>query len=296
MKTARGAADGAAVIAQEEPLIILVDVSGAEQYQAFENAIQEAVGLFSEKVNSNYIHFISSEQLENIPYLIHSPMFGHYILRKFSDPKESGEHYGHLIKTTVGDRSWGLAPLLKAGTKVQTVRLTSSVQKNDAVEAVKTYLVAAKFHARMATVIANAVDELLLNAIYDAPTDDLGKPILNRTPRSTVMELQGKSQVEMQIGFDGVYVGVTAIDMYGSLEKDKLLAYIAKVYEKEEYKPKTSVAGAGLGLATVFRSGGSFLFVSESRVRTEVTVFFRRSNNFRDFKDQFRFISTQFYF
>jgi hypothetical protein len=100
----------------------------------------------------------------------------------------------------------------------------------------------------------------------------------------------------MQIGFDGTYVGVTVADSYGSLEKDKLLSFMSKVYEQEEYKLKTSVAGAGLGLATVFRSGGSFLFVSESRVRTEVTVFFRRCDNYRDFKDQFRFISTQLYF
>ena len=53
---------------------------------------------------------------------------------------------------------------------------------------------------------------------------------------------------------------------------------------------------SGIGLATVFRSGGSFFFVSESRNRTEVTVFFRKLDSFRDFKDQFKFISTQFYF
>ena len=69
-----------------------------------------------------------------------------------------------------------------------------------------------------------------------------------------------------------------------------------KVYTDEEYKVRSSVAGAGIGLATVFRSGGSFFFVSEAGVKTEVTVFFRRTDNFRKFKDQFRFISTQFYF
>jgi hypothetical protein len=100
----------------------------------------------------------------------------------------------------------------------------------------------------------------------------------------------------MNVGFDGVYVAISAVDHFGSLDKAKLLKHISRLYSDEEYKIKTAVAGAGIGLATVFRSGGSFYFVSENRVRTEVTVFFKKTDNFREFKDQFRFISTQFYF
>jgi hypothetical protein len=102
--------------------------------------------------------------------------------------------------------------------------------------------------------------------------------------------------VEIQVGFDGKYAGVTAVDHFGSLDKSKLLSHMSKIYTEEEYKVKTSVAGAGIGLATVFRTGGSFFFCSESRTRTEVTVFFKRTDNFREFRDQFRFLSTQFYF
>jgi hypothetical protein len=54
--------------------------------------------------------------------------------------------------------------------------------------------------------------------------------------------------------------------------------------------------GAGIGLATIYRSGGSFFLVSEMRERTEVTLFFRRTDSYREFKEQFRFFSTQFYF
>jgi hypothetical protein len=110
------------------------------------------------------------------------------------------------------------------------------------------------------------------------------------------MKLEGRHEVEMQVGYDGEYVGITATDLFGSIDKIKLLTHISKIYTEEEYRVKTTVAGAGIGLATVFRSGGSFFFVSEAQVRTEVTVFFRRTESFRDFKDQFRFISTQFYF
>jgi hypothetical protein len=288
--------EGARIIGQDEPSVILADTSSEQQYQELETAIQETVGLFSDKINANAIHFLSSENLEKVHYLIQSPIFGHFILRNYGDPKAAGQHYGRIVKATLSERAFGLGQMLRPGAKVQAVKLLITTQKQDAVEAIKNYLMAAKFQSRMATVIANAVDELLMNAMFDAPVDELGKPLYAATARSTSMKLENKHAVEMHVGYDGHYVGITAVDLFGSLDKNKLLSHISKIYTEEEYKVKTSVAGAGIGLATVFRSGGSFFFVSESRARTEVTVFFKRTDSFREFKDQFRFISTQFYF
>jgi hypothetical protein len=288
--------EGALLISRDEAQVILVDIPGEKEYEVFETAIQETVGLFSDKINSNAIHYLSSEELEKVQYLIQSPLFGHFIMRNLSNPKESGQHYGRIVRATLQEKAFGLSHLLKPGTKVQVIKLSLSSQKSNAVEAIKVYLLAAKFQSRMATVISNAVDELLMNSIFDAPVDDIGKSVLGATPRSTLLKLEGRNAVELHIGFDGQYVAISAIDFFGSLDKLKLLSHISKIYVKDEYKVRTSTAGAGIGLATVFRSGGSFFFVSESRVQTEVTVFFRKTDNFREFKDQFKFISTQFYF
>jgi hypothetical protein len=296
LKTLPDPKEAADFIASDDATVIFCDTSSEAQYQVLEAAIQETVGLFSDKINANSIHFLSNEDLEKVQYLIQSPLFGHFVLRNYGDPKAAGQHYGRVVKATLTEKAFGLTALLRPGAKVQTVRLQSSSQKQEAVEAIKTYLVQAKFQSRMATVIANAVDELLMNAIFDAPTDELGKPLLTSTARSVVQELKDRNAVEMHVAFDGHYVAITAVDLFGSIDKVKLMTHISKLYTDEEYKVRTSVAGAGIGLATVFRSGGSFFFVSESRSRTEVTVFFRRTDNFREFKDQFRFISTQFYF
>lgn len=294
--TAATALEGANIVQSQECAVILVDASTEEQYKEFEKAIQDTIGMFSDKINSNAIHFLSSAPLEEVPYLIQSPIFGHYILRNYGQPKEAGEHYGRIIRSALGQQTFQMSAFLRPGAKIQNIKLASTSQKQEAVEAIKTYLQAAQFHSRMATVISNAVDEILMNAMFDAPIDTLGKTTLSQTPRSTVIALEGKSAVEMNVGFDGVYVAVSAVDHFGSLDKAKLLKHISRLYSDEEYKIKTAVAGAGIGLATVFRSGGSFYFVSENRVKTEVTVFFKKTDNFREFKDQFRFISTQFYF
>ena len=290
------AEEGVEIIANEDVGVILADTSTEELYRKLELAIQEKVGLFSDKINANAIHFLSDESIDKSRYLVQSPIFGHFLMRNFTDARDTGDHYGRIIKATLADRAFGLKNLLKAGAKTQVVTLQRTSQKQDAVEAVRSYFLAAKFQNRMATVIANAVDELLMNAMFDAPVDQLGKSLYSGVSRSTNMDLTGQQCVEMHVGYDGQYAAVAAADLFGSLDKVKLLTHISKIYTEEEYKVRTANAGAGIGLATVFRSGGSFFFVSESRVRTEVTVFFKRADSFREFRDQFRFLSTQFYF
>jgi hypothetical protein len=293
---AKDALEGVKIVDAQEPVAILVDVSTEAQYQKLEQSIQETVGIFSEKISANAIHFLSSSPLEKIPYLIQSPIFGHFVFRNYGDPKKAGQHYGRIVRSTLGPSSFDMKSLFGPEAKIQNVKLKSTKQKQDAVEAIKTYLEAAKFQSRMATVISNAVDEILMNAMFDAPVDELGKPTLTQMPRSTVFDLTGKSEVEMNVGYDGHHVAISAVDHFGSLDKAKLMKHISKIYTSNEYQLRSSVAGAGIGLATVFRSGGSFYFFSENRTKTEVTVFFERADNFRDFKDQFRFISTQFHF
>ena len=294
--TADSVEAGVGLIAQEKASVIFLDASTEKQYKEFEAQLSDQVGLFSDKINANAIHFINADGLEAVEYLVKSPLFGHYLLRNYGDPTVAGAHYGRIVKATLIDRAFGLENLLKPGAKIQKIKLQTASQKQQAVDAVKGYLIAAKYQNRMATVIANAVDELLMNSIFDAPVDNLGKQLLVSTSRSTDFPLEGKSQVELHVGYDGDYAALTAIDSFGSLDKNKLLAHISKIYKEEEYRVRTSVAGAGIGLATVFKSGGSFFFVSEKSVKTEVTVFFKRMDTYREFRDQFRFLSTQFYF
>lgn len=289
-------AEGAKIIDLDNPAIILIDASNEAAFLGFERAIQNSIGLFSDKINPNILHYLTSGPLENNQHLLKSPLFGNLVIRNFEGSKGCGRHYGNVIRPMIGDKCFGLARMLKEGSKIQVIRLKTTGQKQDAVAAAKNYLLACKFPARIASTVANAVDELLMNAMFDAPADDFGRPLFNKLSRTTEMELTDKSAVEMHVGYDGEYVAFSVIDLFGSLDKSKLLEHLTRVYADKEYKVRASVAGAGIGLATVFKTGGSFVFASETRTRTEVTVFFRKTENFREFRDQFRFISTQFYF
>ncbi len=275
---------------------ILVDADSKARYEQLENGIQERIGLFSDQVNANQFHFISSEDFSELPWLSASSIFGSFVLRPTQDPLRAADHYARVVVAFQKDRAFGLAPFLGQRAKIQTVKLQYARQKQEAVEAVRGYLIAAKFNSRNATAIANAVDETLMNAIFDAPVDAAGKHTLSNTPRTADFPLEGRSEVEMQIGFDGDYIGIAVADLYGSVDRNKLAKHIGKSYGEEEYKVKLTSAGAGLGLSTIHQTGGSYCCVCEQGNRTEATLLFRRTETAREFKEQFRFFATQFYF
>lgn len=276
--------------------VVLLDVGSEAQLAHVTDQISQKFGLFSSRVDANQFHLISSLDLPDAGYVLKSPLFGNFIWRNFGSAETAGTRYGHLIKASLGGDVFGLSKLLAPGATVQTVVFKSTAQKQEGVEAVRNLLISAKFKSRMATVVANAVDELLMNAMFDACTDERGRQLYAATPRNTVMALDGRQSVELHVGFDGPYVGITAVDQFGSLDKERLVEHLSKGYRNEAYKVKSSVAGAGIGLATVFRSGGSFLFACDAHQRTEVTVFFQRTDSFKEFRDQFRFICTRFAF
>jgi hypothetical protein len=70
------------------------------------------------------------------------------------------------------------------------------------------------------------------------------------------------------------------------------MQFIAKSYRAEDYKVKTNIAGAGLGVGEVFVHSGGMLYSWEPGVRTEAMVFYRKTHSFKEFREQFRFLST----
>ncbi len=292
---------GLQILKEDKPQLIIIDCPSQSVYDEIERKIQEKVGLFSEEIDPNRILFLLDLDFEKASFLVQSPLFGGFIMRKGENPEAEGKFLGKAIRSSRGMDGIQLEHFFalgkdQTGSRVQTISFQHSHQKQEAVEAVRRFLVGAKFQTRMASVVANAVDELVMNAMFDAPTDELGKPLYVALPRSTRLELQGRAAVEMMIGFDGEYVGVRVRDHFGSLDKNRLLTKLAAVYTDAEYQVRSNVAGAGLGLSTVMRSGASLIFNCESKSRTDVTFLYRRFESYKDFREQFRFVSTQFFF
>lgn len=289
-------ADQAVAGLQKDPqTVIVVDSSTLEQFKSFEKVIAEKVGLFSALLNPNSLFFVASQNFHDVTYFAQSDIFGHFVQRTYS--QENVFVMARLFESTWSERALPLEKFMAKDVKTQVIKITKSVQKRPIVESLKNYVLKIGFKSRVAAVIATATDELIMNAIFDAPVDELGRHVYSQTPRSTALELDAKSVVELKIAFDTKMLGISVSDPHGSVDKKKLLSqHLGRSYESKEYEMKTVVAGAGLGLAHVYRNSGGMIISCDQSNRTEVNLLFKKTDSFRDFKDQFRFLSTFMYF
>ena len=286
-------------LAQLDFLAIFVDVSTLAQLREFEFEVQQRFGLFSERVRPNAIHFISGANLTNSRDVILSPLFGTFFQRPETEIETAGEIYGRFVLASEQMKTHQLNQFLNTKTLgeklIQKVELMNTDQKQEAVEAVRQYLISAKLPSRVANIIANSVDELLMNALFDAPTDDFGRHLYNTTHRSMTRQLSDREKVVMQVGFDGLHFGISVTDQFGSIDRNRLLNHISANYRDKNYSVQSGQAGAGLGVATIFNSGGTLIYHCEPGRKTEVTLLYRAYAAYREFKEQFKFFSAKFY-
>lgn len=272
--------------------VVFADISSDVQFNDFMREFQPLIGNNPNQINPNLVHFISSESLEKMKVLAHSNILGHFVLRNYGNAREAGEYYGRILMHLCREQAFGLENLISPKATLQVMKITHSMDKKRVLDSIREFLAnQTSFKERMAEIIITAVDELLMNAIYDAPVDPTGQQQFRKVPRATPIALEGRNTVELQMGFDGEYVAFTVIDRFGTLNKAKLVKHLCTSHEDSAYEVDNLILNAGLGLATTFRTGGSLVFVTEPGVRTEVTTFFRQTPNFREFRNQFRFIS-----
>jgi hypothetical protein len=134
---------------------------------------------------------------------------------------------------------------------------------------------------RMVGLFASVADELLTNAIYDAPVDEAGRPRYARLPRTEPVNLADEDAAEMRLAFEDGHLGISVTDRFGSLSPDFVLARLGRCFEIAQ--PEQKAGGAGLGLYIAFRSLSHLVLNISRGHRTEVIGLLDARNGFRAF-------------
>lgn len=247
-------------------------------------------------IHPNLIHYLCSsvQDICRSSYLIGSRLPGHWIRRPTQQILQASHHYGRVLRSS-WEQTNGLNSLISPGISIEKLELSQSIQKDFVAESVRGFLEDCKCNSRSSNMITNAVDELMMNALYNAPVDAEGKkrfgPIL---PTSENLLLEGLDQIAVEIAHEDPYILISVKDLYGSLKRDVLLEHVGRSFNGYQHRGiQDPGSRAGLGLALIFRSGGSYHFSIDPGQRTTVSIFFDISGNFRDAREKFQFLSTQ---
>lgn len=178
-----------------------------------------------------------------------------------------------------------LHPLLAPQTMVSTLQVTDYADKDRAVARIGDWA-AEHLPRRDAAALEGALDELLLNALYDAPRDASGAPrYRDLSPAQRAVLLPFPSEyAEVRYAGDRERVVVAVEDRFGALRADTVLDYLTRCAEAQLARSnplERKAGGAGIGLFLVAYAASELLFRLAAGRRTQVVFAIRRDRSAR---------------
>jgi hypothetical protein len=177
-------------------------------------------------------------------------------------------------KLLTGD-IFGIEKYLPAGTPVHYVRLRDFQGRGRAIDTVLGYAEQAKMRRQVRTAIGAVCEELLMNALYDAPVDAEGRPMFADVDPHDRMATRSPRPVSIRYAATDQLFAVAVRDRFGRLAKNTILSYIEKcIHAPAQIDRKTY--GAGLGLYLVANAAASYTVNVAYGIATEVVCTFDR--------------------
>jgi hypothetical protein len=178
---------------------------------------------------------------------------------------------------------FGLEKYFPWGSGVVRLSTCRSEEKDRIVDQARDFARNLGVNDRLATYFAVVTDELLTNALYNAPIDDKGVHLYAARDRAVPVVLEPSQAIEVKFCSDGRKIGVSVADPFGSLTADIVLDYLAKCLRREEDQVDKKAGGAGLGLFQAFGSVSHLVLNISAGHRCEAIGMIDVRGSFKDF-------------
>jgi len=168
---------------------------------------------------------------------------------------------------------FGLEKLVPWGTLVHSNLVGDFQEKSVCIAQVSEFAEAMGVRRKYRESIEQCLDEMLMNALYDAPVDEQGRQIFAEIPTKTRISLRVEQKVVVQYACDGKQFVLAVRDAFGTLERSTVLRYLHKCLHAEQQIDR-KVGGAGLGLYLMVNAASEVYFNVLPGVATEAVCAF----------------------
>lgn len=158
---------------------------------------------------------------------------------------------------------------------IQYFRLQNYHGRSEAIDRIVAFAEEAKVRRQIRQNIAQVCEELLMNALYNAPVDQYGRPLFANVNPKERLELESPRPVSIRYFVNDELIGVAVRDRFGTLTKETMLRYIHKcLHSRQQIDGKT--LGAGLGLYLVASRTREYIINIAPGIATEAIAIFAR--------------------
>jgi len=168
---------------------------------------------------------------------------------------------------------FGLEKHVPWGAQIHSFLVGDYQEKSLCISQISEFAEAMSVRRKYRESIEQCLDEMLMNALYDAPVDEQGRPIFSEIPTKTRISLRVEQKVVVQYACDGKQFVVGVRDAFGTLDRTTVLRYLHKCLHNEQQIDRKA-GGAGLGLYLITNSSTGVYFNVLPGVATEAVCTF----------------------
>lgn len=168
---------------------------------------------------------------------------------------------------------FGLEKYLAPNTKVGERVVASDPERRVVIGEVRAWAEAIGARTPVVHRLANVVDELLMNALHDAPRES--KPLIAEGTSVDKLDKLDKRAV-LRWACDANTIAISVGDAFGALRQRDVIDHVRRAKE-ERGRPELDPHGAGLGLYLVLANVASLVINVDPGRRTEVVCLFDRT-------------------
>lgn len=177
-----------------------------------------------------------------------------------------------ISKFVSGDL-FGIEKYLPPGAPVQLTRMRDYEGRKKAIEEVLEFANKAGVRAMVCNKIGSVSEELLMNALYDAPVDADGRMIFEDVKAADRVKMATPKPVSIRYAVHNGLFAVSVRDRFGRLEKGQILRFIEKCLRSGEQIDRKEY-GAGLGIYLIANSATHYVVNIAPGMATEVVCTF----------------------
>ena len=162
---------------------------------------------------------------------------------------------------------FGVKKYLSWGASSTAYQVRDSDERHIHIESALNFCRRMKLRKPLLRSVQTFCEEMLMNAIYDAPRDQHGHGLYADQPRDKQVLLSLKDSAILEVASDGERLGISVSDPFGAITRNVVLKYLTKCFDGASVTTETS--GAGLGLYLSFNAVSSFIVNAAPHSKTE---------------------------
>ena len=167
-----------------------------------------------------------------------------------------------MARRVIEDRVFGIDAMLAPGAEILEWTVTEDVEKVACLGAIAAELERREVMRVYREPIEQCVDEMVTNALYDAPLAKDGLPAFAQIKPQVRILLRTEYAVTVRFAFDGARVVISVRDRFGSLDRRTVIRYLDKcLHAALPVDRKFGGGGVGLYLMVNAAAGVDFLLL-----------------------------------